>query len=253
MPKLKNIFLKDKNDTNSFYREFCFIYDFKETFLQKEFLDIIKNLELQNIKKPIDFVWGVSPYFGYIKVFWESSSLNYNNAIFTSLEKIFNENILKTSASNLFHELCLNKNIKIGTAESCTGGYVAKLITDTPYSSKYFYNGIICYNEEVKIKELDVDPEIISNYGVVSEECAIALASGLINKFNLDYALSVTGFAGPGGGTQENPVGTVYLGFASNKSKTKSIKIFSGLDRHGVRVYTANLAIFYFYKYILQN
>lgn len=107
----------------------------------------------------------------------------------------------------------LGKNLAI--AESCTGGDLSSAFTDIPGASKAFLGGIVCYTNDAKVQLLDVPEAILQQHGAVSAECAVALATGVTEKFGADYGLSVTGFAGPGGGTPENPVGTIFLGYAS--------------------------------------
>jgi len=99
----------------------------------------------------------------------------------------------------------------IAVAESCTGGLLAKLLTDHPGSSKYFTYGWITYSNEAKISELGVPAELIQQYGAVSEQVARAMAIGARKKAGTDYAISITGIAGPAGGTEQKPVGLVYI------------------------------------------
>ncbi len=110
----------------------------------------------------------------------------------------------------------IEKNIVISCAESCTGGKFASAITDVPGSSKVFDRGIVTYSNESKIKELGVLHETIEIYGAVSEECAKEMAEGLHKKTNSDICISITGIAGPDGGTEEKPVGTVFMAISYN-------------------------------------
>lgn len=103
----------------------------------------------------------------------------------------------------------------IALAESCTGGFIANAFTNLPGSSSFFAGGVVSYSEEAKRDLLGVPVEMIQQHTAVSEEVAIAMASGAAERFESDYAISVTGYAGPSGGTPENPVGTVYIGLHS--------------------------------------
>ncbi|WP_138429573.1 competence/damage-inducible protein A [Fodinibius saliphilus] len=105
----------------------------------------------------------------------------------------------------------------LATAESCTGGYVANAITNIPGSSRYFKGGISAYSNEVKMNQLGVNGESIEQYGAVSKAVALEMAEGAAKQLGTDMAISTTGVAGPGGGTEEKPVGTVWIGFYSNK------------------------------------
>lgn len=107
----------------------------------------------------------------------------------------------------------IRKGKTLSTAESCTGGLLAKLVTDISGASGVFPGGIVSYQNEIKMSLLGVPKEIIDRETEVSAECAKAMADRAAEKFATDYALSTTGYAGPGGGTKEHPVGTVYLGF----------------------------------------
>lgn len=116
-------------------------------------------------------------------------------------------------------ELVLNQLRELGktlaVAESCTGGLLSNAFTDIPGASKSFAGGVVCYTNDVKVQMLGVPESIIQQHGSVSAECAAALATGAAEHFFSDYALSITGFAGPAGGTPENPVGTIFLGYFS--------------------------------------
>ena len=103
------------------------------------------------------------------------------------------------------------------TAESCTGGLIAKLITDVPGSSAAFVGGVVSYTNEVKMTLLDVDLAIIEEHTEVSLACAKAMAEGARLRLGSDLAVSTTGYAGPGGGTEADPVGTVYIGVSTTK------------------------------------
>ena len=105
----------------------------------------------------------------------------------------------------------------VATAESCTGGMIAKLITDVPGSSAAFVGGVVSYTNRIKTAILGVDPAIIEEYTEVSLACAKAMAEGARLRLGSDFALSTTGYAGPGGGTEKDPVGTVYIGVSTEK------------------------------------
>ena len=99
----------------------------------------------------------------------------------------------------------------LATAESCTGGRIAEAIISVPGASNYFKGGIISYTNEVKENLLHVDPQVLAEKTAVCEEVAVQMVKGVCETLNVDYAISATGFAGPGGGTKENPVGTIWL------------------------------------------
>ena len=110
-------------------------------------------------------------------------------------------------------ELLKQKKLTISTAESCTGGLLSELITSVSGASEIFELGICAYSERIKHEYLGVPVEEIEKYGVVSEQVALSMVRGLKERSGADICISVTGIAGPGGGTPEQPVGTVYIGF----------------------------------------
>ncbi len=111
-------------------------------------------------------------------------------------------------------ELLKAKNLSLSTAESCTGGGVAALITSIPGSSEYFKGGIVAYSNEIKTALLKVSAETLEKHGAVSSETVIEMVKGAMKTLKTDCAIATTGIAGPGGGTQEKPVGTIWIAVA---------------------------------------
>ncbi len=112
-------------------------------------------------------------------------------------------------------QLLKDNDRTVSVAESCTAGRLGQTITTVPGASIYFLGGLITYSNEAKINQLGVDPKILEEHGAVSEECAMAMAVGCRKLFESDYALSITGIAGPDGGSDEKPVGTTWIGLSS--------------------------------------
>lgn len=112
-------------------------------------------------------------------------------------------------------KLLIERNATIATAESCTGGRIAHLITSVPGSSEYFKGSIVAYSNEAKTNLLNVPKEILEKYGAVSQQVVEAMAKGAVQTLNTNYAVATSGIAGPGGGTKEKPVGTVWIAAAS--------------------------------------
>lgn len=131
-------------------------------------------------------------------------------------------------------KLLTEKQKTLAVAESCTGGLISQRLTEIPGSSRYFIEGVAAYANEAKIRHLNVAPEIIEQHGAVSAPVAEAMAKGLREKSNVDFAISVTGIAGPDGGSEEKPVGTVFIGFSSAEQTTHR-KIMLPGDRHLIR------------------
>lgn len=103
------------------------------------------------------------------------------------------------------------RKLSLSVAESCTGGSIAAAVTSVPGSSEYFKGGVVAYSNEIKEKELLVPAGLIQKHGAVSKEVVMAMAGGILRKFNTDLTIAVTGIAGPGGGTPDKPVGTVWI------------------------------------------
>lgn len=108
-----------------------------------------------------------------------------------------------------------NRKLTIAVAESCTGGLLGSRITDVPGSSEYFLGGVIAYQNEVKESLLHVPQDVIASHGAVSAQTVEAMASGCRELFKCDIAVSITGIAGPGGGSAEKPVGLTYIGLTT--------------------------------------
>jgi nicotinamide-nucleotide amidase len=134
------------------------------------------------------------------------------------------------------------KGIRLAVAESCTGGLVAKLFTDVPGSSTYFDRGVVTYSNRAKTDLLGVSENLIATYGAVSSEVATAMAEGLLKRSDAALVASVTGIAGPDGGTEQKPIGLVYIGIADDK-KTTTHEFRFGRDRKINRYRTAYAAI----------
>ncbi|CAN5758410.1 competence/damage-inducible protein A [soil metagenome] len=139
----------------------------------------------------------------------------------------------------------------LSVAESCTGGLIGERLTDVSGASAYFIEGVIAYANEAKIRALNVAPELIETFGAVSKEVAEAMAKGMRERAETDYAISVTGIAGPTGGTDEKPVGTVFIGYADD-AQVKSLHIVLPGDRYLIRWRSSQAALDYLRRQILK-
>ncbi len=127
------------------------------------------------------------------------------------------------------------RGLRLATAESCTGGLLSKVITDLPGASGCYSGGLIAYSNDIKVRHLGVDPLALERHGAVSRIVALQMAFGACRAFSADLAMSVTGIAGPGGGTKDKPVGTVWLAVAmSTGTGIARQELFDG-DRTAVR------------------
>lgn len=139
--------------------------------------------------------------------------------------------------------------LNVATAESCTGGMIASSIINVPGASDVFFEGIVSYSNLSKTNRLGVSPTTIEEFGAVSEQTAKEMAAGLLSE-NVDFGISTTGIAGPGGGTEEKPVGLVFIGLAYKSYPPIAYKFLFRGDRSTVRTSAKNAALFYAWKYL---
>ena len=146
------------------------------------------------------------------------------------------------SSVQVVAERLLKHRQKVCTAESCTGGLIAKTFTDLAGSSDWFERGFVTYSNAAKNEMLAVPVSLIEDYGAVSEAVATAMASGALRHSEADYSIAVTGIAGPGGGSDDKPVGTVWIAVASTGQMVAKRYQFDG-DRQAVRAATLHSAL----------
>lgn len=147
----------------------------------------------------------------------------------------------------------IDKGLTLATAESCTGGLVGSMITEIPGVSAVYLGGIVSYTNQIKTDILGVNPETIAKHTEVSAETASEMAERVREKFVSDIGVSVTGFAGPGGGNDKDPVGTVYIAVATkNETRVLRLSLDSDSDRAQVRR-TAAHVIFAMVERVIQK
>ena len=145
-----------------------------------------------------------------------------------------NTELDRQSLPGLLADLLVSHNLLLATAESCTGGMIAAACTDLAGSSAWFERGFVTYSNAAKTESLDVDAALIAQHGAVSEPVARAMAAGALVHSRAQVAVAVTGVAGPGGGSSDKPVGTVWFGFAWPGGVVCEVMHFAG-DRAAVR------------------
>lgn len=218
------------------YRKVCYIYGEGESSFQgKVFPEIRQNLSES-------FEWGITAAAGHIRIFLESANEKDISIVYDSMKKHYPV-ILSEPVEEILAVKLTDAGKTLALAESCTGGWIAKTITDRPGSSAYFPGGVVCYSNESKHEMLGVSAELLEEFGAVSKECAEAMAEGVRSRFHSDYGLSVTGIAGPGGGTADKPVGTVWLA-CTDGDRTESVMLNIPPDRERVRHYTVSGALY---------
>ena len=223
-----------------------------ESFLAEKIKDIEENF-------PPHFKLAYLPHYSIVRLrisgtgkdepALQEEALNLGNRI---VERLGSENVFgydDTSLENEIGKLLRERKQTVSTAESCTGGLVAHKITLIPGASDYYNGSIISYSYELKNSLLNVQEDILARYGAVSEETVREMLTGVLNQTKSDYAISISGIAGPGGGTPDKPVGTVWIA-VGNKEKIISKKFFFTRSRQIIMEYTAITALGMLWRYI---
>ncbi len=152
---------------------------------------------------------------------------------YLKLKEILGETIYDTGDNYLYEtvgKLLLERNLSLSTAESCTGGNIARLISSVAGSSEYFKGSVVAYSNEIKKNILGVPEQILIQHGAVSEQTVIEMSKGVQKLMDTDFSIAVSGIAGPGGATQDKPVGTTWIAVA-NKQKVVASKFIFGTQR----------------------
>lgn len=155
------------------------------------------------------------------------------------------------SWNRIMQNLMVRKELTLSTAESCTGGYMASQIASIAGSSGYYLGSVISYSNEVKKNVLGVSAETLANHGSVSTQCAEEMLAGVLKVIQSDVGIAVTGIAGPGGGSDEKPVGTVFVCVGDAKSH-QTHRIYCDRDRKGVVEYTYHRAMYLLYRFLTE-
>jgi nicotinamide-nucleotide amidase len=180
--------------------------------------------------------------------FWTEDAVRANETLdemVRSFELALGDRIFAHSAAALEEivgEMLIHNRSTIAAAESCTGGLLAERLTRVPGSSSYFLGGVVCYSNELKTAWAEVPPDLIAVKGAVSSEVAIALAEGIRRRVGSALGVGITGVAGPGGGSEEKPVGTVHIALASSNG-VKERQVHLPGDREMVRFHASQVAL----------
>jgi nicotinamide-nucleotide amidase len=167
------------------------------------------------------------PSYGMVRLRLTSSGFDRNatendiSFYFDTLQSLVNDNLVTNEdepLAKVIGKILISKNKTMSTAESCTGGYIAHLITTIPGSSAFYKGSIVSYDNDVKENVLNVSQLILSNFGAVSEETVKEMLTGVLNKIKSDYAIAVSGIMGPDGGTKEKPVGIVWVAVGNHQN-----------------------------------
>jgi nicotinamide-nucleotide amidase len=220
--------------------------------------EIIKDFE---DALPTEIKLAYLPTYGMVRLRLSTTGFD-KNLVEKNIDKYFDE--LKLLAKDylvtdiddamqvVLGKLLKERNKTVSTAESCTGGYIAHLITSVPGSSKYYEGSIVSYSYNVKETLLGVSEDILNTYGAVSEQTVTEMLKGLLKKLNTDYGIAVSGIMGPDGGTEDKPVGTVWMAVGDKKNhQTQKINLRFNRERN-IEV-TGMMALNFLRKFILAN
>jgi nicotinamide-nucleotide amidase len=243
--------LEKRNPDHKIYHRTIMTVGWGETKIEEAINEIIEDIP-EHIK--IAYL----PGLGKVRVRLSSASNNGEIAEVMSVSESickklgdivygFDDEQLEAALGNLL----LEKDLSVGTAESCTGGFLAHKITSIPGSSRYFKGSVIAYDNSIKQEQLKVSPETLEQYGAVSEQVVIQMVQGLINNYKVDVAISTSGIAGPDGGTAEKPVGTIWIA-CGNEQNIKTRKLQLTKNRLKNIEYTTIAAMDLLRKFLIQ-
>lgn len=213
------------------------------------------------VSLPANIKLAYLPHYGMVRLRLTATGDNKNEVekeidpFFEKLQELVKDWLVTNEDEGL--EVVIGKILKqkgktMGTAESCTGGYIAHLITSMPGSSAYFNGSIVSYANDVKENILGVKEDTIKKHGAVSEETVKEMIKGALEKLKVDFVLAASGIMGPDGGSEEKPVGTVWIA-AGNKEKVQTIKLNLRFDRQRNIELTAVNALNLLRKFVLAN
>lgn len=211
---------------------------------------ISEKITALNLDSQIDIAY--QSLGGEHRIKLKSTSIDALRLALPKVQQVAGEHYLNDQDIPLYEQLILTAKkakLRFGFAESCTGGGLSASVTQMPGVSAVFWGSIISYSNEVKQKSLNVPESVLIQYGAVSEECAQCMAQGAREALGVDWAVSVTGIAGPGGGSIEKPVGTVCFAWASASQVTTRRRVFKG-DRADIQAKAISYAQFHLLKYL---
>lgn len=248
IPKIKSEF-----ETASIVHKTLLTAGIGESFLADKIKDFEESL-------PPNIKLAYLPSYGMVKLRLScydaiSNSKNEVENYFEKLKLEVAEHLIvdeDISIQEVIGRLLKQKGKTLSTAESCSGGYISHLITKIPGSSEYFLGSIVSYDNSIKETVLGVNVDTLDNYGAVSEETVWQMAKGVRTIMHSDYSVAVSGIMGPTGGTEDKPVGTVWIAVANNK-KVKTHKMHFRFSRTRNIEITATYALYFLYQFIVEN
>lgn len=236
VPELKKMYPRE-----NLIQKTKWLWNIGESLFQNEFIEPNREVYFKETE------WGVTANRGYIKCIFQSTNDVMLDTILKSLEKQYPD-IISDDVFQYVHEQLLNEKWTISVVESCTGGLLGKKLTERAGSSAYFMGGFLTYSNEMKSNLLGIPKETIETFGAVSDEVAFAMVEGLCLKTGTDFGVSITGIAGPEGGSEEKPVGTVCIGLKEPNGKIKVHRYLFPGNRESIRENASNTALFLIYQ-----
>ena len=220
----------------------------EQSYIDLHFLSIAESdidvfIRSLNISNEVQCIINAGKGQVVVKLRGENKELVEDCAL--KIEKAFPKNFIGRGdilPAEYLVNLLKEKGKTISFAESCTGGMLSEMVTDISGASSVFYGSVVSYDNSIKENVLHVSADILNTFGAVSEECAHAMAEGVKKLMNTDYAISITGIAGPTGGTKDKPVGLVYIGVTDGENTKVYKNIFNG-SRQQVRLRSATKAL----------
>jgi len=241
------IIKKEKLHNVKYKSEIITFYNIPEYILDKKLHKILSKYN--------GIQYGTRTNYGSIRVRIESENSDLKTCINEIKDKLndYFVGLGERRIEEMIGDMLKNKKLTLSTAESCTAGLLSKVITDVPGSSEYFIGGVVSYSNNIKMNMLDVKKETLQRYGAVSSFTAKEMAIGVLNRMQSDIALSITGVAGPSGGTEEKKVGTVYICLCfKNKKPIVNKNHFNGV-RDSIRLRSVNAALFMLYSFLRKG
>ncbi|EOQ87990.1 competence/damage-inducible protein CinA [Leptospira yanagawae serovar Saopaulo str. Sao Paulo = ATCC 700523] len=236
VPELKKLYPRE-----NLVQKTKWLWNMGESLFQNDFIEPNRDQFFKEAE------WGVTANRGYIKCIFQSTNEPLLETIIQHLEAQYPK-IISDDVFQYVHEQLLKEGLTISVAESCTGGLLGKKLTEQPGSSAYFLGGFLTYANEFKTNLLEVPMDTIETYGAVSDEVAKAMVEGLYQKTRTDFGVSITGIAGPDGGSDNKPVGTVCFGLKEPNGKISVHRyVFPG-NREAIRENASNTALFLVYQ-----
>ncbi|TGN10006.1 nicotinamide-nucleotide amidohydrolase family protein [Leptospira ilyithenensis] len=239
-------FLKRNYGIENLKQTTRWIWSIGESLFQEEFMKNQKDL----LSSGMD--WGVTAQKGFIKTIFNAKDESLLNEVVSRIQNFYKELCTEDVFTEVHESLSLSRK-SLAVAESCTGGLLGAKITDIKGSSAYFLGGVITYSNDQKVGLLGVGGDTIAKFGAVSRETCSEMADGLSDKTNADYSLSITGIAGPDGGTEEKPVGLVWIGRKKKGKPTETFRYLFPGNRETIRENAANTALYLLHQILPER